>query len=108
STMRLLELSLSGAAKGRAGFRYDFGVAQSQADGLNHAPIVPRFRHRRCDTSQKFRACTHKSAFCKRGSVNVRFAPKATKVLRCRELTRCATNGCEQAQQDTSMWQSVR
>src|SRR5262249_19582868 len=36
------------------------------------------------------RACTHKSAFCKRGSVNVRFAPKATEVLRCRELTRCA------------------
>jgi hypothetical protein len=34
--------------------------------------------------------CTHKSAFCKRGSVNVRFAPKATEVLRCRELTKCA------------------
>jgi len=33
---------------------------------------------------------THKSAFCKRGSVNVRFALKATEVLRCRELTRCA------------------
>jgi len=32
----------------------------------------------------------HKSAFCKRGSVNVRFAPKAAEVLRCRELTRCA------------------
>jgi hypothetical protein len=29
-----------------------------------------------------------KSAFCKRGSVNVRFAPKATEVLHCRELTR--------------------
>src|SRR5262249_52639298 len=25
------------------------------------------------------RTCAHKSAFCKRGSVNVRFAPKATK-----------------------------
>src|SRR5262249_44210415 len=25
-----------------------------------------------------FKACTHKSAFCKRGSVNVGFAPKAT------------------------------
>jgi hypothetical protein len=36
---------------------------------------------------------THKSAFCKRGSINVRFALKATEVLRCRELTRCATNG---------------
>ena|SRR6516165_2025742 len=35
-------------------------------------------------------ACTHKSAFCKRGSVNVRFAPKATELLRRRELTRCA------------------
>ena len=32
---------------------------------------------------------THKSTFCKR-LVNVRFAPKATEVLRCRELTRCA------------------
>src|ERR1700740_2301066 len=31
--------------------------------------------------------CAHKSAFCKRGSLNVRFAPKATEVLRCRELT---------------------
>src|SRR5499427_6264149 len=31
------------------------------------------------------RACTHRSAFCKRGSVNVRFAPKATEVLRRRE-----------------------
>jgi len=30
-------------------------------------------------------------AICKRGSV--RFAPKATEVLRCRELTRCARNG---------------
>ena len=29
-------------------------------------------------------ACTHKSAFCKRGLVNVRFALKATEVLRCR------------------------
>jgi hypothetical protein len=29
-------------------------------------------------------ACTHKSAFCKRGSVNVRFAPKAAEVPRCR------------------------
>src|SRR5262249_43276280 len=36
------------------------------------------------------RVCTHKSAFCKRGSVNVRFAPEATEVRRCRELTRCA------------------
>ena len=27
----------------------------------------------------------------RRGSVNVRFAPKATEVLRRRELTRCAT-----------------
>src|SRR5262245_61483065 len=39
------------------------------------------------------RTVKHPSAFCKRGSVNVRFAPKATEVLRCRELTRCANNG---------------
>jgi hypothetical protein len=42
------------------------------------------------------RACTHKSAFCKRDLVNVRFAPKVTEVLRCRELTRSAITGREQ------------
>src|SRR5262249_46825437 len=36
------------------------------------------------------RACARKSAFCKRGSVNVRFARKATEVLRCREASLCA------------------
>jgi len=30
------------------------------------------------------------SAFCKRGLVNVRFAPKATEVLRCRKTSLCA------------------
>ena len=30
------------------------------------------------------RACTHKPAFCKRVSVNFRFAPKATELLLCR------------------------
>ena len=30
--------------------------------------------------------------FCNRGSLNVRFAPKATELLRRRELTRCANN----------------
>jgi len=44
---------------------------------------------------------THKSAFCKRGSVNVRFAPKATEVLHCRESTRCAKRRPEQVQQMT-------
>ena len=43
--------------------------------------------------------CAHKSAFCKRGSVNVRFAPKATEVLRCRELTLCAITIWKQMQQ---------
>src|SRR5215831_9235793 len=33
---------------------------------------------------------THKSAFCKRGSVNLRFTPKATDVMRCREAPLCA------------------
>ena len=37
------------------------------------------------------RACTHKSASCKRGSGNVRFAPNPTEALRCRELTRRAS-----------------
>jgi hypothetical protein len=30
--------------------------------------------------------------FCNRGSLNVRFAPKATELLRRRELTRCANS----------------
>jgi len=38
---------------------------------------------------RKIKTCAHKSAFSKRGSVNVRFAPKATEVLRCREWTGC-------------------
>ena len=42
---------------------------------------------------RKFRACPHKAAFCKRGSVNVRFAPKATEVLRCRKASLCAKTG---------------
>src|SRR5215510_10617012 len=32
-------------------------------------------------------------AFCRGGSANVRFAPEATEVPRCRELTRCANSG---------------
>jgi hypothetical protein len=44
--------------------------------------------------------CTHKSAFCQRGSANVRFAPRATKVLRlprrmCHEPTFHGTNVTE-------------
>ena len=42
----------------------------------------------------------HKSAFCKRGSVNVRFAPKAAEVLRCRELTRMGWTGRAPAPND--------
>ena len=54
------------------------------------------------------RACTHESAFCKRNSVNVRFAPKATEVLRCRELTRCANWRPEQVQQIIAIIRSPR
>src|SRR5262249_43971954 len=50
---------------------------------------------RRGDRLRGPKACNHKSAFCKRGSVNVRFAPKATEVLRCREASLCATSGKE-------------
>src|SRR5262245_66336996 len=42
------------------------------------------------------RACTHKPAPCKRGSVNVRFAPKATELLRCRKTSLCANSGLPQ------------
>src|SRR6516162_9619626 len=52
------------------------------------AADIPVSTHTRAKRASS--ACPHKSAFCKRGSVNVRFAPKATEVLRCRELTRCA------------------
>jgi hypothetical protein len=47
----------------------------------------------------KTRACTHKSAFYKRGSINVRFAPKATEVLRCRKASLCANSCREHVQQ---------
>ena len=43
----------------------------------------------------------------KGGSVNVRFAPKATEVLRCRELTRCAITGCEQSQQGSPLFDQL-
>jgi hypothetical protein len=39
---------------------------------------------------------THKSTFCKRGSVNVRFAPKATEVLRRRKASLCANKRSRQ------------
>src|SRR5262249_15536928 len=39
------------------------------------------------------KACTHKSAFCKRGSVNVGFAPKAIELVRRREMTRMGWTG---------------
>src|SRR5262245_36722394 len=38
------------------------------------------------------RGVTHKSAFCKRGSVNVRFAPKATGLVLYSKLTRRANS----------------
>src|SRR5262249_41862385 len=37
-----------------------------------------------------------------RGLVDVRFAPKATEVLRCREVPRSAITGCEQSQQGSA------
>ena len=64
-------------ARGRVGCRIAFCVRSSWLVSSWHS----------------IRACTHKSAFYKRGSVYVRFAPKATEVLRCRELTRCAVTG---------------
>src|SRR6516165_52211 len=36
--------------------------------------------------------------------INVRFAPKATEVLRCREASLCARSGCEQSQQSTPLF----
>jgi hypothetical protein len=49
------------------------------------------------DARSPYRA---KPSFCKHRSVNVRFAPKATEVLRCRELTGCAISGREESQQN--------
>jgi hypothetical protein len=37
--------------------------------------------------------------FPQRGLIDVRFAPKATEVLRCRKGSLCARSGCEQSQQ---------
>jgi len=51
------------------------------------AADIPVSTHTRAKRASS--ACPHKSAFCKRGSVNVRFAPKATEVLRCREWRGC-------------------
>src|SRR4029077_20431816 len=39
------------------------------------------------------------NVFCRRSAVNVRFAPKATELLRCRETSLCAITSCEQMQQ---------
>jgi len=52
------------------------------------AADIPVSTHTRAKRASS--ACPHKSAFCKRGSVNVRFAPKATEVLRCRKTSLCA------------------
>jgi hypothetical protein len=39
------------------------------------------------------------------GSLNVCFAPKATEMLRCRELTRCAKTGRTAAHHFRPFWQ---
>ena len=52
------------------------------------AADIPVSTHTRAKRATS--ACTHKSAFCKRGLVNVRFALKATEVLRCRKASLCA------------------
>jgi hypothetical protein len=44
----------------------------------------------------------HKSAFSKGGLINDRFAPKATEVLCCREVSRCAKSCREQVQQKSA------
>src|SRR5262245_57777129 len=70
------------------------GTSLSDADSHLKFPLSPfnGLAPRNCQiaasltlSSSRFvpSACTHKSAPCKRGSVNVRFAPKATEVLRC-------------------------
>jgi hypothetical protein len=46
---------------------------------------LQRLRAAQRDPDATLNWCTRKSAFCKCGSVNVRFAPKPTEVLRCRE-----------------------
>jgi hypothetical protein len=39
-----------------------------------------------------------------RSGWHVRFAPKATQVLRCRECPLCAKTGCEQSQQTAALF----
>src|SRR5262249_42091338 len=60
-----------------------------QRPGRGCAEAHPRGRRE----GGKARGAIHSSAFRKRGSVNVGFAPKATEVLCCCELTGCATTG---------------
>src|SRR6516165_8872427 len=55
------------------------------------AADIPVSTHTRAKRATS--ACTHKSAFCKRDLVNVRFALKATEVLRCRKASLCARSG---------------
>ena len=52
--------------------------------------LVGIFAHLVLARSRLLKRVLTSPAFCKRGSVNVHFAPKATEALRCRELTRCA------------------
>src|SRR5262249_9504494 len=74
--------------------------AQVSCSDLNPAPrlaissrMLSRSRVERANRSSRvtIRARTHKSALA--GLSNVRFAPKATEVLRCREASLCATTG---------------
>src|SRR5262249_36323005 len=81
----------SGPNQSRACSLYGFGVAQPQANGFDHAQS--------CHALGNAAVTRHRKFFCKRGSVNGRFAPKATEVLRCRKASLCARTGCEQSQQ---------
>ena len=76
--------------------RLHLGIAhESQFQGLGISPAKLSNLGGFDTSSSRFvpRACTHKSAPCKRGSVTVRFAPKATELLRCRKTSLCANSG---------------
>src|SRR5215216_7655115 len=84
---------------------------QNQSDAFSKDPENHRERDRNvpADCKTKSRRLRWSDAGrvlinprLQRGSVNVRFAPKATEVLRCRELTRCARSCRERLQQNGS------
>jgi hypothetical protein len=79
------------AFEGTAGVTSAVYVADSswRIEGLT-VPMSGRWRVRVEILISDFDATLNPIRFCQCGSLNVRFAPKATELLRRREMSRCA------------------